>query len=101
MDLGERSHRNRPLSDLTVHARDVMAAVLERRFVGYHPDGWGRSHDSPRPSVIQPEGQPLDLVSRATSGVCRASPPDVPAIEQAAAMAVHMRGYGEQQLREI
>lgn len=30
VDLGERAHRNRPLSDLRVHSRDVMAAVLDR-----------------------------------------------------------------------
>ena len=31
VDLGdERIHRNRPLSELTVHARDVLAAVLAR-----------------------------------------------------------------------
>lgn len=29
-DLGERIHRNRPLKDLTVQARSVLAAVLER-----------------------------------------------------------------------
>ena len=53
------------------------------------------------PSGIEPEGQPLDLVSRAMSRVSRASPPGVPDIEQAAAMAVHMRGYGEQHFRQI
>ena len=31
VDLGaERVHRNRPLRELTVHARDVLAAVLSR-----------------------------------------------------------------------
>lgn len=101
VDLGERSHRNRPLSDLTVHARDVMAAVLERRVAGYHPDGGGEATTVLDLRGIQPEGQPPDLVSRAISRVSRASPPGVLDIEQAAAMAVHMRGYGEQQVRQI
>jgi hypothetical protein len=40
-------------------------------------------------------------VSRAPWRVSRADQPNAPDIEQAAAMAVHMHGYGDQHFRRV
>ncbi len=47
VDLGHRSHRNRPLHELTVHAEAVLAIVLDRA-------GVASSEDAPS----TPEGRP-------------------------------------------
>lgn len=41
VDLGERTHRNRPLAALTVHAAEVMDAILDRYLVATGVDERG------------------------------------------------------------
>ena len=48
VDLGHRSHRNRPLHELTVHAEAVLATVLDRAGVGSPED------DTPGPRWLPP-----------------------------------------------